>query len=183
MAAIATCKNYWSFNTSHVTLYRSLAILHASLVFPFQYISCYSLSGPMGRRVARLAVSIHLMLLFIREHIAEEARNNSFNTSHVTLYLAVLTVSAYQSSFQYISCYSLSDPLLFLYQFLRPFQYISCYSLSLTTWFQTGDFHSFNTSHVTLYLAQKRMFTMKIVFQYISCYSLSLYHLLLCTPI
>ena len=101
-----------SFNTSHVTLYPYQLQLHAALV----------------------AVSIHLMLLFIPiRHIQQDILR----------------------SFQYISCYSLSlcaQDYLFVFP---EFQYISCYSLS-------GG-HSpvhcsqlrFNTSHVTLYLLSR----------------------------
>ena len=53
-----------SFNTSHVTLYQTLA--------------------KMGIRV--YLVSIHHMLLFIKTWLELESLSRSFNTSHVTLY-------------------------------------------------------------------------------------------------
>ena len=75
----------------------------------FQYISCYSLSTVSVVSILTLAVSIHLMLLFIYVRILDEEmkrlmfqyiscyslsksgtssgfRIQSFNTSHVTLY-------------------------------------------------------------------------------------------------
>ena len=99
-------------------------------------------------------VSIHLMLLFIYLLVTINKIKVSFNTSHVTLYL----MSAFPSqevqfrfntshvtlyllrikfqhgcanSFQYISCYSLSDREAESHKVHTLFQYISCYSLSL----------------------------------------------------
>ena len=181
------------FNTSHVTLYR-IWIIKKVQGTRFQYISCYSLSN-LDIITANLglcfntshvtlyhqagcannsitAVSIHLMLLFIR-NLAQHTKE--------------------RCAFQYISCYSLSKaeirfgrttfvsihlmllfipfPVLYTLNLLL-FQYISCYSLSsfakspiridvvsihlmlLFIQMQTyKDFSekSFNTSHVTLY--------------------------------
>ena len=120
---------------------------------PFQYISCYSLS--------ELAV-------------VKQTTQESFNTSHVTLYHVYRFVQFAVTLFQYISCYSLSDGQLNSESFTTSFQYISCYSLSewgmmlkpLRMMFQYISCYSlsqphsskeshtrcFNTSHVTLYL-------------------------------
>ena len=76
----------------------------------FQYISCYSLSHSVPEIRNSSNVSIHLMLLFIVKETVIQYAGNSFNTSHVTLYLAFLTFLSYQLPFQYISCYSLSFP-------------------------------------------------------------------------
>ena len=122
--------------------------------FPFQYISCYSLSS-------------------WRIKLAKE--NTTFQyISCYSLSLAFLTFLSYQLPFQYISCYSLSiSPiwsemcssvsihlmLLFITSGNNPasawttFQYISCYSLS-----PVGQ----------------RSGCCQQTFQYISCYSLSL---------
>ena len=97
------------FNTSHVTLYQTRNVdegigdilfqyiscyslsfnLYAGKVFNpwFQYISCYSLSLSAILAILDLRVSIHLMLLFITEHLQNSnSGRHSFNTSHVTLY-------------------------------------------------------------------------------------------------
>ena len=166
----------------------------AFTVWLFQYISCYSLSIlhkawissvcvsihlmllfiPVCRTpvICHRIVSIHLMLLFIRTGIVYIYRINSFNTSHVTLYLVDEGIVYPLSRFQYISCYSLS-------------MFLVCHS---------HYEHCFNTSHVTLYLAVKVhnlcwfMVSIHLMllfiwshlnshslfsFQYISCYSLS----------
>ena len=163
-----------SFNTSHVTLYlraeaprtiRGMVSIHLMLLFiengkwlhlpmeSFQYISCYSLS-PLPR--------MHTIRL------------ESFNTSHVTLYLLLMD-GALRNHFV-----SIHLMLLFIIHILsyllecRVFQYISCYSLSriysvydmalyvsihlmllfIKNPLQKGDVvRGFNTSHVTLYLA------------------------------
>ena len=81
-------------------------------------------------------VSIHLMLLFIETHL-KDAEDSS--------------------SFQYISCYSLSLDRV------RPlsdgwwFQYISCYSLSPIETDEDDIDTCFNTSHVTLYQKIKQI--------------------------
>ena len=141
------------------------------------------------------AVSIHLMLLYIREYKDVIWRIEKF---------------------QYISCYSLSEEsregpaeddvsihlmLLFIFfpivncVLVFSFQYISCYSLSSTLIQFYDPVFSFNTSHVTLYpfpvfaniLLKTRFNTSHVTlypnpvvgdplmpeFQYISCYSLS----------
>ena len=161
------------FNTSHVTVYRYqyLDMYHQDL---FQYISCYCLSSPRF-------FNLFLIVYFNTSHVTVYrlypdpvySKHINFNTSHVTVYPGYIiyydwnkdhfnashvTVYRYpalyrspQLSFQYISCYCLSQShhvdcfnvnisihlmLLFinkdlLFLFLTPkFQYISCYCLS-----------------------------------------------------
>ena len=79
---------------------------------PFQYISCYSLSCYTHRKVSRVCVSIHLMLLFISP--AHTGRSPG-------------------TQFQYISCYSLSERRNKMQKKEIEFQYISCYSLSISS--------------------------------------------------
>ena len=55
-----------------------------------------------------MIVSIHLMLLFIYEFHTEFHLPMRFNTSHVTLYHSEAYRKRTNSTFQYISCYSLS---------------------------------------------------------------------------
>ena len=54
--------------------------------YMFQYISCYSLSILLTATASPSCVSIHLMLLFIKFFRLSVRLENSFNTSHVTLY-------------------------------------------------------------------------------------------------
>ena len=97
----------------------------------FQYISCYSLSY-----VNKKDKSIIQMFQYIScyslskytENIMEH--KDSFNTSHVTLYL--------ERASDFVDTMTL-------------FQYISCYSLSKEGIDNMKDVRSFNTSHVTLY--------------------------------
>ena len=139
------------FNTSHVTLYLialqlvldvwsfqyiscyslSLPIRHVKdFDMEFQYISCYSLSKQTNKDEWFRGVSIHLMLLFIRNNsyypmyepwfqyiscyslsltdIGKSVWLMSFNTSHVTLYPKDRFGLVNVITFQYISCYSLS---------------------------------------------------------------------------
>ena len=144
-----------------------------SHIISFQYISCYSLSTTMFALATETAVSIHLMLLFIRGEASG---------------------SASWTMFQYISCYSLSEPLCRGFQITRSFNtsHVTLYPYEIT---QAGEVASFNTSHVTLYLKPlnksladnpvsihlmllfiKNCFPTcrpLLAFQYISCYSLS----------
>ena len=98
--------------------------------YMFQYISCYSLSlwintesalqirfntshvtlylYPAQQDRSLMIVSIHLMLLFIYEFHTEFHLPMRFNTSHVTLYHSEAYRKRTNSTFQYISCYSLS---------------------------------------------------------------------------
>ena len=102
----------------------------------------------------RKNVSIHLMLLFITKLKSYSTTEQSFNTSHVTLYhIGFITVIKERKvsihlmllfidsavliptiviPFQYISCYSLSAFLLLFCHNISTFQYISCYSLSFS---------------------------------------------------
>ena len=98
---------YHHFNTSHVTVYH---LVHAF-------------------RVMFHHISIHLMLLFIRKLEEFHWQKWYFNTSHVTVYLKQGFCIAFNSGFQYISCYCLSES-----SFLPSF--CLCH---------------FNTSHVTVY--------------------------------
>ena len=118
------------FNTSHVTVYhgRTKVTIHHLL---FQYISCYCLSQCVHSVFSRIAISIHLMLLFI---ILSD------------IYYQLLCL------FQYISCYCLSVRPVLLMQYKSGFQYISCYCLSLLYRHYHLSFGYFNTSHVTVYL-------------------------------
>ena len=118
-----------SFNTSHVTLY-PYEITQAGEVASFNTSHVTLYLKPLNKSLADNPVSIHLMLLFIK---------NCFPTCRPLL------------AFQYISCYSLSNflltdsfiifvsihlMLLFIVMLSNDvlicsmFQYISCYSLS-----------------------------------------------------
>ena len=100
-----------------------------------------------------------------------------------------------EGTFQYITCYSLSNPGMQGPVGRLWFQYITCYSLSkcqkIARWKYEVSIHHmllfiftaslvlhrqfcFNTSHVTLYLNSPSKKTFKIGFQYITCYSLSM---------
>ena len=124
------CNFLYSFNTSHVTLYQHLEQPSSSArsCFNTSHVTLYlpSLVGTLSV----INVSIHLMLLFIGEH---------FNGQDVTI------------TFQYISCYSLSEILHSDIDGTWLFQYISCYSLSESGFLQEAEHLCFNTSHVTLY--------------------------------
>ena len=120
----------YCFNTSHVTLY----LVASSLLM----------------MLAGFNTS-HVTLYLKREEFFESLET-SFNTSHVTLYPAVPVPSP---------------------DVLVTFQYISCYSLSEPEKLKIIDDFSFNTSHVTLYPVNDRRCFCEIMFQYISCYSLS----------
>ena len=140
-----------NFNTSHVTVYHPARsdLVHIRII------------------------SIHLMLLFIRNRSWWIDWRCNFNTSHVTVYLELVyvaitvifisihlmllfivtcTESAHiMSVFQYISCYCLSRAVYFDIVFYFLFQYISCYCLSHFFWRCDKQFRYFNTSHVTVY--------------------------------
>ena len=96
------------FNTSHVTLYLN-SLLDSKAGLQFQYISCYSLSSAQRRK-----------------------RNyyTGFNTSHVTLYPGIRLYRPWQNQV------SIHLMLLFIWiswlfrLWCNSFQYISCYSLS-----------------------------------------------------
>ena len=56
-------------------------------VSAFQYISCYGLSSLLRSVREHIAISIHLMLRFIRRCVCSMIMICNFNTSHVTVYL------------------------------------------------------------------------------------------------
>ena len=140
----------------------------------FQYISCYCLSQfSSWENWSRIPISIHLMLLFIRESIiwylsalvisihlmllfiiSDFTFNLSyfhFNTSHVTVY-------PYSQRYQ-ISASAISIHLMLLF-----------ISVALA-WMLTKS--NFNTSHVTVYRYKPVLYIDMPTFQYISCYCLS----------
>ena len=167
------CKSQ-DFNTSHVTLYPVLdsGVLHQRNCFNTSHVTLYLRAE--APRTIRGMVSIHLMLLFIENgkwlHLPMESfqyiscyslsplprmhtiRLESFNTSHVTLYLLLMD-GALRNHFV-----SIHLMLLFIEvkdQFgleASLFQYISCYSLSVCPEPGCNVVVGFNTSHVTLYL-------------------------------
>ena len=122
-------KNVCHFNTSHVTVYHNQAVMN-KLNGLFQYISCYCLSLRImtvmyintdfntshvtvyqhrsRRRKHNIAISIHLMLLFIVFRRLCRSCKNNFNTSHVTVYHYKEHNPNRLHGFQYISCYCLS---------------------------------------------------------------------------
>ena len=57
-------------------------------------------------------------------------------------------------SFQYISCYCLSQNVKSKLKLILIFQYISCYCLSNKANILEGEQNNFNTSHVTVYRLQ-----------------------------
>ena len=162
-----------SFDTSHVTLYLVQPDFYL-LVDVFQYISCYSLSRWIVIYALFLHVSIHLMLLFIRNAEGNwRIRKACFNTSHVTLY-QILEVYRL-----WIALVSIHLMLLFIlmedgispdYSCFNT-SHVTLYRLLLTAMLKRQC--SFNTSHVTLYPGQARRQKKTLSFQYISCYSLS----------
>ena len=118
--------------------------------FNTSHVTLYQRTG--RKDIHRNRVSIHLMLLFIR--ITDSMQQPFF-------------------SFQYISCYSLSESIT------APVEE-RLVSIHLTLLFinqQKETEHQeecFNTSHVTLYLAASIASVILMAwFQYISCYSLS----------
>ena len=71
----------------------------------------------------------------------------------------LMVVVPRKASFQYISCYGLSQNIRDWCHPVRTFQYISCYGLSTTNKHMFIWWNHFNTSHVTVYprlLALKR---------------------------
>ena len=100
------------------------------IFYKFQYISCYSLSC-----FSRRSVIFHI----------------PFNTSHVTLYQAVIL---YTSPCTYVSIHLM---LLFIYSegnTRKEEQNVSIHLMLLFIWFGgliRNAVRSFNTSHVTLY--------------------------------
>ena len=122
-----------------------------------------------------ISVSIHHMLLFIRNLISKATYKCCFNTSHVTLYPGQNAPDIPYMKFQYITCYSLSTwgipatvqhnvsihhMLLFIQaesNFLLFGHGVSIHHMLLFIEIRSSAsanlFLRFNTSHVTLYLA------------------------------
>ena len=91
-----------------------------------------------------------------------------------TLYPAQCVYSIYDSTFKYISCYSLSGNCMDLRTQCSTFKYISCYSLSTGASSRFFSSLNLNTSHVILYPFLPITPTINVPsFKYISCYSLS----------
>ena len=120
------------FNTSHVTLYQYPNSESELVEFRFNTSHVTLYRNKPGIHPDSILVSIHLMLLFIM-----------FEWVHCN----------YKRKFQYISCYSLSQENQENLSKQISFQYISCYSLSSLRAL-ARIIGSFNTSHVTLYLAE-----------------------------
>ena len=130
---VAYSKTYHHFNTSHVTVYL--------------YVLRHTKSPAMHFNTSHVTV-------YRSNHLPTLSRNSYFNTSHVTVYLRLLCrlhteyrISIHLmllfilssailhkdcTSFQYISCYCLSQPPPHPKLDYIIFQYISCYCLSST---------------------------------------------------
>ena len=91
------------------------------------------------------------MLLFIPVSGSGLLPKLYFNTSHVTVYLNLVTLVAleyYNFNTSHVTVY-LSDQRQAIET--EKFQYISCYCLSLQEKIETTTEKNFNTSHVTVY--------------------------------
>ena len=140
----------------------------------FQYISCYSLSKEVINMKKTLS-------RFNTSHVTLYPKRNNFKSvlDRVSIHLMLLfIVSAVSgapliSSFQYISCYSLSEKFAVSDYIVNKFQYISCYSLSFTGRREKREI----AVSIHLMLLFIRVATVIescfAKFQYISCYSLS----------
>ena len=119
-------------------------------------------------------VSIHLMLLFIETVWILDSFEKG-GSIHLMLLFIVSAVSGAPliRSFQYISCYSLSEKFAVSDYIVNKFQYISCYSLSFTGRREKREI----AVSIHLMLLFIRVATVIescfAKFQYISCYSLS----------
>ena len=118
------------FNTSHVTVYRfsSISIPSRNPDFNTSHVTVYL--RELMELPDRIHISIHLMLLFIKN-----------------LSRASRTIG----KFQYISCYCLSITHYQTGIAITIFQYISCYCLSHSSQQVLCMVTNFNTSHVTVY--------------------------------
>ena len=163
----------YSFNTSHVTLYRrSLQKNFTSgLGFNTSHVTLYRYRSDHRRPVGE--VSIHLMLLFIIYLTIERIISRCFNTSHVTLYQKITEKSRNNKTV------SIHLMLLFI-QFSEERSFSSTnVSIHLMLLFIAKlienliQYSGFNTSHVTLYQWADSTPQEIKEFQYISCYSLS----------
>ena len=163
----------WCFNTSHVTLY-PIEYIWFTVLFTFQYITCYSLSFTQPQQFTRVNVSIHHMLLFISEDSYLSSLEYPVSIHHMLLFIGNLSFAfSAVSWFQYITCYSLSGRirsyelprgvsihhmLLFIRErrnrgFAGNHVSIHHMLLFITDAASFTKLHqrSFNTSHVTLY--------------------------------
>ena len=142
-----------SFNTSYVTLYlqNKTHLEHQSFSFNTSHITLYRRNWKRRKKVT--AVSIHLMLLFIKYGLSSGSCGTlGFNTSHVTLYRST-------ARWQY-TLLRVSIHLMLLFISIRLVSSISAQSVSIHLMllfiklgYEDSDIElGFNTSHVTLYL-------------------------------
>ena len=132
--------------------------------------------------------------------VRSASAQRNFNTSHVTVYLNSISNPISIASFQYISCYCLSDPRILRRNLPINFNtshvtvYLNFEILSSLTFIisihlmllfieevsdrPVGGNTNFNTSHVTVYHRSNTSHTYINRFQYISCYCLSVYEIL-----
>ena len=96
----------------------------------FQYISCYCLSKDGASGGIQSAISIHLMLLFIKEAL-------SFNqsSSFISIHLMLLFIEPAGGNAETARCISIHLMLLFIGN----------------RSYKKGLYFNFNTSHVTVY--------------------------------
>ena len=184
------------FNTSHVTLYQCCYVRNLSYTLRFNtsHVTLY-LNGSYSDNSSNV-VSIHLMLLFIRQpgfspglsfHVSIHlmllficmayrltGQKTCFNTSHVTLY-QINT----KSQDALLKCFNTSHVTLYQKR-VRTCKKLVSVSIHLMLLFIQVDVlqpignQCFNTSHVTLYQLKEKTYYQLRKFQYISCYSLSL---------
>ena len=111
LSVLSICLTYKSkcFNTSHVTLYHILAVLHPLHVFCFNtsHVTLY-LCPQVGQIVSFSCFNTSHVTLYRSDHSSRLWNLPRFNTSHVTLYQKHGVVAENHLMFQYISCYSLS---------------------------------------------------------------------------
>ena len=139
----------------HMLLFIKLHYNYLRSLYPFQYITCYSLSSSSGRveteGTAFQYITCYSLSNSFDFHAGPPFR---FNTSHVTLY----RIGA--ASDLCASAVSIHHMLLFIGNQITPtgyiskFQYITCYSLSKFPPCRSCHTSRFNTSHVTLYHVQ-----------------------------
>ena len=94
-ASCGVCRKSFCFNTSHVTLYR---LLHPYLqtLLKFQYISCYSLSTVYPSSCSELTrFNTSHVTLYLAMRSPLTWRSEGFNTSHVTLYRSTKDEKSY----------------------------------------------------------------------------------------
>ena len=114
------------------------------------------------------------MLLFIYKNRIFQNQWNHVSIHHMLLFIkCTVEPPLFVSTFQYITCYSLSQAPNPFYHLQSWFQYITCYSLSVIGLVTVHTCERFNTSHVTLYPAANVVACVTPSFQYITCYSLS----------